>query len=82
MSTTLDQNIHLLLPKRDLEHLRRRAKAEATSVAALIRTAIQRVYGAAEADQKKVAFEKITHHHDLRMEDWPQVKRELLKRYE
>lgn len=82
MTTSLDQNIHLLLPKGDLQTLRRYAKLEKTSVAELIRRAIKSVYGGAEPNQKKQAFETLLRHSDLQMEDWSVVKRDLLKRYE
>lgn len=82
MSSSLDQNIHLLLPKTALQSLRRRAKTEQTSVAQLIRQAIQTVYGTPSADRKKAAFDQLLQHSELVMDDWAKVKKDLLKRYE
>lgn len=79
---TLDQNIHILLPKPDLDLLKRRARAERKSLAELIRRAIRFAYGAAEPGERREAFKRLSGRSELAMEDWDTVKKDLLRRYE
>ena len=74
--------MHLLLAKEDLQILQRRAQAEKKSVGELIRRAIKKVYGVPEPDKKREAFAWLAQRNELVMDDWDQVKEELLKRYE
>lgn len=74
--------MHILLPKADLQLLQRRAKAEKKSIGELIRQAVKRVYGVPEPNKKREAFEWLAQRNELVMDDWDQVKKELLKRYE
>ena len=82
MSKSFDQNVHVLLPKSDLQLLRRYAISEKRSVGELIRRAIKRVYGATEPNKRREAFERLSQHSELKMEDWSQVKQDLLRRYD
>lgn len=82
MSKTFDQSIHLLLPKEDLQLLKRQAHKEKKSVGELIRQAIRKLYSSTQPHLKKEAFERLAKHDELRMEDWTHVKKDLLRRYE
>lgn len=81
MSRNLDQHIHLLLPKRDLQLLKRYAQTEKKSMGELIRQAIKKVYGGSEPTKRREAFERLSKRNDLVMEDWEEVKKSLLHRY-
>jgi len=82
MSKSFDQNIHLLLPKQELELLKRRARAERKSVAELIRQAIKKVYGMIEPQKRREVFSRISKRSELEMTDWEEVKKDLHRRYE
>jgi hypothetical protein len=82
MGSTVNQNIHLLLPKDDLNLLKRRSKQEKKSIGELIRLAIKSVYGKTPPQDRQAAFERLAKLKDLKMDDWDQVKKDLLKRYE
>lgn len=82
MAKTLDQNIHLLLPKQELQLLKRRARVERKSVAELIRQAIKKVYGMVDSQKRREAFSRLSKHSELAMDDWDLVKKDLLRRYE
>lgn len=79
---TFDQNIHILLPKLDLEILKRRARTERKSLAELIRRAIRIAYGTAEPVERREAFKRLSGRNELAMEDWDSVKKDLFRRYE
>ena len=79
---TLDQNIHILLPKPDLDILKRRARTERKSLAELIRRAIRVAYGTADPDERRQAFKRLSERNELTMDDWKAVKKDLLRRYE
>lgn len=81
MSQNLDQQIHLLLPKRDLQLLRRHAHSEKKSVGELIRQAVKKVYGASDPGRRREAFARLSRRSELMMEDWEKVKKDLLRRY-
>ena len=82
MTLKLNENIHLLLPKSEVNILRRRAQSEKKPVAELIRRAIRKVYGTPELGLRRQAFERLAAHSELDMEDWEVVKKELLRRYD
>lgn len=81
MSTELNQ-VHVLIPGKDLNRLKRIAKIQKSSVGELIRQAVHKIYGATEPGARKEAFQRLSNHDELEMTDWDQVKADLLKRYE
>ena len=82
MQKTWNENIHLLLPRADLDLLKRQAHSERKSVAELIRRAIRKVYGVADPNKRQAAYERLSKRSELVMEDWEVVKKDLLTRYE
>lgn len=74
--------IHLILPKKDLQFLKREAKSQSQSVAELIRQAIRKSYKIKSAKVRLSAFERLSKRDELVMDDWQNVKKDLLKRYE
>lgn len=82
MARSLDQNIHVLLPRSDLQLLKDRAQREKKSVGELIRLAVRKCHGTFEPEAKLKAFQKLSQHSELTMQDWDDVKKDLLHRYE
>lgn len=78
----LNQNIHLLLPKKELDSLRKMAKKRNQSVGSLIREAIHRMYWVADQDERVQVFERLKNRKELGMDDWDQVKKELTCRFQ
>lgn len=81
MSSPLNQ-VHILIPKKELQHLKAKARQERKSVAALIRHAIERTYGTVAPDQRQAAFQRLAARNELAMGNWDEVKQELLRRYD
>lgn len=77
-----NRNVHILLPKQDVDLLKRRSRVERKSLAELIRKAIRIVYGAADPSERQEAVERLSARNELAMEDWISVKKDLLHRYE
>ena len=81
MSKSPYQNVHLLLPKEDLQYLKRYSQTEKKSVGELIRLAVRKVYGKTEPGKREEAFQRLSKRNELAMEDWQKVKGDLLRRY-
>ena len=82
MNSQTLQNIHILIPKDELKLLKSQAQRSRKSVGEMIRQAIRKVYGPMEPSKRQAAFQRLAHQKALVMEDWSQVKKDLLKRYE
>lgn len=80
MATT-QQSIHVLISHHLLRRLKSTAKQHRTSVGALIRTALDRVYGPHPVEERQAAFQRLKTRSELQMTGWKAVKKELLRRH-
>lgn len=78
----MSHQIHILLPEGDLKILKSYSQKEKRSVAELIRQAVKKVYGPVEPTRRQEAFQRLSQRNDLPMEDWKEVKKSLLNRYD
>lgn len=77
----LGENIHVLLPKRDLALLKKQARRKKVSMGELVRRAVRQIYGGTEPEKKRAVFSRLSARNELEMTDWETVKKDLLKRH-
>lgn len=77
----LGQNIHVLLPKCDLDILRTQARKKRVSMGELVRRAVRQVYGGVGVEKRQAVFSRLSTRNELEMTDWETVKKDLLKRH-
>lgn len=77
MRMSLTRRTQILLDEDRHERLRRRADERGTSVAKLIREAIDRAYPPPNAD-RAAAAQRLLDAPPMPVDDWPKMKREML----
>jgi len=73
---TMTRRLQLLLDEGRYTRLERRAKRRGTSVAAVIREAIDTTFPAADLDRER-AVQFLLDAESMPIEDWPVLKREI-----
>lgn len=77
MCMALDRRLQILLEERQHALLEREATRRGTSVAALIREAVDRMYAGAGADRQQAAAE-LLQAEPMPVEDWTAMKAQML----
>lgn len=74
----LTRRTQILLDEDRFERLRARADERGTSIATLIREAIDRTFPAVPADRAQAARDLLAAE-PMQVEDWPEMKRDLIE---
>lgn len=74
---SLTRRTQLLLDEERYERLARKSEATGSSVAELIRRAIDVAYPEAGADRRRAAADRLLAAEPMPVKDWPEMKREI-----